>query len=147
MAEYYVQYCEIADVAIVSMLKCHEIQIDRTYRIHIRVAALSCRGFRVDPRSPTQGQLSGKRAFDEPVLRSLAMPSNRSHTMLGQGSAFEFIRDAKDSRNKWTRRHRENDTSNNLLSLVPSVNLLILQMRESNNAMEQALTDTKRNVE
>ena len=73
MVEYYVQYCEIAEVAIASMLKCIEIQIDCTYRIHTRVAALSCRGVQVDPRSPRQGQLSGKHAFNEQVFRSLAV--------------------------------------------------------------------------
>ncbi|KAL2039913.1 hypothetical protein N7G274_007316 [Stereocaulon virgatum] len=110
MAEYYVRYCETAEVAIVSMSKCHEFQIDRDCRINTRVAALSYGGVQVDHRSPSQGQLSGKHAFHEPVLRSCAALSNPLHPMLGHGSVYEFVRDVKDSRNK-------------LLFSVPSINL------------------------
>ena len=124
------------------MLKCHEIHIDPTYRINTRVQGPNFREVQVG-----KAQVPGKHAFHEAVLQSLAALENPLYGMLGHGSVHRFLRDAKDFRNKWTQRRRANDTSNKLLYSMPAMNLLRLQMRELNGALESALTCTKRKVE
>lgn len=142
VADLYTQYYENAESIIVLMLKCHEIHIDPTYRVNIRVQGPNFREIQVG-----KAQVPGKHAFHEAVLQSLVAPENPLYGMLGHGSVHGFLRDTKDFRNKWTQRRRENDTSNKLLYSMPAMNLLRLQMRELNSALDSALTCTKREVE
>ena len=142
IADLYTQYYETAESIIVLMLKCHEIHIDPTYRVNTRVQGPNFREVQVG-----KAQVPGKHAFHEAVLQSLAALENPLYGMIGHGSVHRFLRDAKDFRNKWTQRRRENDTSNKLLYSMPAMNLLRLQMRELNGSLESALTCTKRKVE
>ena len=147
LADLYTQYYENAEAIIVLMLNCHEIHIDPTYRVTTRKQGHSYREVQIDPVFQGQVQAPGKHAFHEAVLQSLAAPKNPLHEMLGHGSVHGFLRDAKEFRNKWTQRRRENDTSNRLLYSMPAMNFLRLQMREFHAALETALDETKREVE